>query len=70
MTKLTTYTVSFRTEQDSAFDEIAAASPEAALAKARAIAEDPRPLARSHFDPIRDIRPSMRSSWRPPTAKW
>ena len=33
MTKLTTYTVTFRTEQDSASEEIDAPSPEAALAE-------------------------------------
>jgi hypothetical protein len=51
MTKLTTYSVSFRTEQDLAFEEIDAPSPEAALAEARAIADDRDRLANLHLEP-------------------
>jgi hypothetical protein len=51
MTRLTTYTVTFHTEHDSASEDIDAASPEAALAEARAIADDRDRLASLYFEP-------------------
>jgi hypothetical protein len=57
MTKLTTYTVIFRTDQDTASEEIAAASPEAALAEARAIADDRDRLASLYFEPYSEYFP-------------
>ena len=57
MTKLTTYTVTFRTEQGSATEDIAAASPQAALAEVRAIADDRDRLASLDFEPYSDCVP-------------
>ena len=57
MTKLTTYTVTFRTDRDSASEEIDAASPEAALAEARAIANDRDRLAGLYFEPCLEQSP-------------
>jgi hypothetical protein len=51
MTKLTTYTVKFCSDVDSACDEIAAASPQAALAEARAVASDRDRLGKLYFEP-------------------
>jgi hypothetical protein len=57
MTTLTTYTVTFRTERDSANEDIDAASPEAALAEARAITDDRDRVARLYFEPYSDYVP-------------
>jgi hypothetical protein len=57
MTKLTTYTVTFRTERDSASEDIEAASPEAALAEARAIADDRDRVASLYFETYTDYVP-------------
>jgi hypothetical protein len=57
MTKPITYIVTFRTDQDSASEEITAASPEAALADARAIAADRDRLASLYFEPYSDYIP-------------
>jgi hypothetical protein len=54
MSKLTTYTVTFGTDRDFASQDIAAASPEAALATARAIADDRDRLDSLHFEPYSD----------------
>jgi hypothetical protein len=57
MTKLTTYTVTFRTDGGSATEDIDAASPEAALAEARAIADDRDRLFELDFEPYSDYVP-------------
>jgi hypothetical protein len=51
MSKLTTYDIYFRTDQDVGFADISAVSPAAALAEARAIADDRDRLASLHFEP-------------------
>ena len=57
MTKLTTYTVTFCADRDSASEDIDAASPQAALAEARAIADDRDRLAALYFEPYSDCAP-------------
>ena len=57
MTKLTTYTVTFRTEHDTATEDITAASPQAALAEAHAIADDQDRLACLDFEPYSEHVP-------------
>ena len=57
MPKLTTYTVTFRTEQESASEEIDAPSPEAALAEARAINDDRDRLGALYFEPYAGYTP-------------
>jgi hypothetical protein len=57
MTKLTTYTVTFRTDGASATEDIDAASPEAALAEARAIADDRDRWFELDFEPYSDYMP-------------
>jgi hypothetical protein len=57
MSKRTTYTATFRTDRDCATEDIPAASPEAALAKARAIADDPDRLNELYFEPYSDAVP-------------
>jgi hypothetical protein len=57
MTKLTTYTATFRTDRDSASEEIDAPSPEAALAEARAINDDRDRLGALYFEPYSGYSP-------------
>jgi hypothetical protein len=57
MSSLTEYTVMFRTDAESADLEIAAASPQGALAEARAIAADSDRLAELEFDPYCEVAP-------------
>ena len=57
MTKLITYIVTFRTDAAAAVEEIAAASPQAALAEARAIANDPERVDELYFEPYTEHLP-------------
>ena len=57
MTKLITYTVTFRTDGAAAVEEITAASPQAALAEARAIANDPERADELYFEPYTEHLP-------------
>jgi hypothetical protein len=57
MSKLTTYTVTYRTDAESATDCLAAASPEAALAEARDIATDRERSGGLVFEPYMDLSP-------------
>jgi hypothetical protein len=57
MSSLTEYTVTFHTDAESANHEIAAASPQDALAEARAIADSSQRLAELSFDPYCEVAP-------------
>jgi hypothetical protein len=57
MTKLTTYTVTFRTDLNYATEDITAPCPEAALKRARAIADDRARVADLDFQPYTDDVP-------------
>jgi hypothetical protein len=57
MSKLTTYTVTFSNDRGSAIEDMPAASPEAALAKARAIAGDHDRATALYFEAYSDHVP-------------
>jgi hypothetical protein len=57
MSELTTYTVTFRTDRESASEEIDAPSPGAALAEARAINDDRDRLGSLYFEPYSGYSP-------------